>query len=32
MTVLINAAFWTPEKDNTQFIDFKNRITKGKLV
>jgi cellulose synthase (UDP-forming) len=32
MTVLINAAFWTPEKDNTQFIDVKNRITKGKLV
>lgn len=32
MTVLINAALWTPEKEATQFTDVKNRITKGKLA
>ena len=32
MTVLINAALWTPAKEKTQYLDVKNRITKGKLA
>jgi cellulose synthase (UDP-forming) len=32
MTVLINAALWTPDQENAQFIDVKNRITARQLV
>lgn len=32
MTVLINAALWTPDKEKAQFIDVKNRITKGRIA
>ncbi len=30
MTILINAALWTPAKEMVQNLDVKNRITKGK--
>ncbi|MBL4751377.1 MAG: glycosyltransferase [Amylibacter sp.] len=32
MTVLINAALWTPDKEKAQYIDVKNRITNGEMV
>ena len=32
MTVLINAALWTPDKEKAQYIDVKNRITKGEMA
>ncbi len=32
MTVLINAALWTPAKEESQNLDVKNRITKGKIA
>jgi cellulose synthase (UDP-forming) len=32
MTVLINAALWTPTKETTQCLDVKNRIIKGKIA
>jgi cellulose synthase/poly-beta-1,6-N-acetylglucosamine synthase-like glycosyltransferase len=32
MTVLINAALWTPEKQQAQNLDVKNRMTKGEMA
>jgi cellulose synthase/poly-beta-1,6-N-acetylglucosamine synthase-like glycosyltransferase len=32
MTVLINAALWTPTKEMAQRLDVKNRIIKGKIA
>jgi cellulose synthase (UDP-forming) len=32
MMVLISAALWTPDKEKAQYIDVKNRITKGEMA
>jgi cellulose synthase (UDP-forming) len=32
MTVIINAALWTPEKEKGMYLDVKNRIVKGNLT
>ncbi len=32
MTVLINAALWTPKSETTRDVDVKNRVTMGKLA
>ena len=32
MTVIINAALWTPEKEKGMYLDVKNRIVKGNLA